>query len=242
MQPEVLSLQHITLYRGSNIILDDISWQILEGEHWALIGPNGCGKTTLLNIVSGNLWPSDGQVAVLGEQFGKTDLRELKKKIGWVTTFLSERIPGREPAEEVVLSGKYASFGLYEEITLADREKARSLLEFLECSYVAQRQFRIISQGERQKVLIARALMADPVLLVLDEPCTGLDVKARRNLLASVSRICREKEHTVIYVTHHLEEIIPEITHVLMIKSGKVFAKEETQTVLTKQTIDTLFE
>jgi iron complex transport system ATP-binding protein len=242
MQPEVLSLQHITLYRGSNIILDDISWQILEGEHWALIGPNGCGKTTLLNIVSGNLWPSDGQVAVLGEQFGKTDLRELKKKIGWVTTFLSERIPGREPAEEVVLSGKYASFGLYEEITRADREKARSLLEFLECSYVAQRQFRIISQGERQKVLIARALMADPVLLVLDEPCTGLDVKARRNLLASVSRICREKEHTVIYVTHHLEEIIPEITHVLMIKSGKVFAKEETQTVLTKQTIDTLFE
>ncbi|RKX79235.1 MAG: molybdenum ABC transporter ATP-binding protein [Spirochaetes bacterium] len=242
MEKQVLSLKNLTLYRGDEVILKDVSWEITDGDHWALLGPNGSGKTTLLNIVSGNLWPSRGEVSVLGKQFGKTDLRELRKHIGWVTTFLTERVPQRETALRVVLSGKYASFGIYEKIDEEDREKAKSLLQFMDCSYVEDRSFRIISQGERQKVLIARALMADPALMVLDEPCTGLDVKARRNLLASISRICREKETTVIYVTHHFEEIIPEIDKAIMLKEGRVFAKGRTQEVLSEQIIEELFK
>src|SRR3989344_8786906 len=214
----IIELQDVSLHRDNTKILKNISWSIKQGEHWALIGPNGAGKTSLLKIISGNLWPSSGKVRVLGKEFGKTDLRELKKKIGWVSSFLTEKIPQNEDILEIIISGKFASFGVYEKIIEKDRKKAKKLLGLLNCSHIIDRDFNVVSQGEKQKVLIARALMAQPLILLLDEPCIGLDIKARENLLASISKLCRETETTIIYVTHHFEEIIKEIEDVFMIK------------------------
>ena len=206
-----------------------------------MIGPNGAGKTTLLKIVSGNLWPSSGKVRVLGHEFGKADLRELKKKIGWVSSYLVEKIPENEKAIDIVLSVKYSSFGLYDLITEHDRKKAEELLKLIGCMNVAERQFKIILQGERQKVLIARALMAKPLILILDEPCPGLDMISRKNVLEAVSRICKEGKTTVIYVTHHFEEIVPEIENIFMMREGKIFMQGKSNKLLKQENIEKLF-
>ena len=237
----IIELQDISLYRGKTQILKDISWKTNRGEHWALIGPNGAGKTSLLKIISGIIWPSSGKVKVLGKEFGKTDLRELKKKIGWVSSFLTEKIPQNEDILEIVISGKFASFGVYEKTTEKDRKKAKGLLRLMSCDYIIGRSFSVISQGEKQKVLIARALMAEPLILLLDEPCIGLDMKARESLLASISKLCRETKTTVIYVTHHIEEIIEEIDNVLLLKNREVFMQGGKKEILKSKNLHRLF-
>src|SRR3989338_55821 len=237
----IIELQDISLYRGKTQILKDISWNIKKGEHWALIGTNGAGKTSLLKIISGSLWPSSGKVKVLGKEFGKADLRELKKKIGWVSSFLTEKIPQNEDILGIVISGKFASFGVYEKITEKDRKKAKGLLKLMNCDHIIGRNFNVIFQGEKQKVLIARALMAEPLILLLDEPCIGLDIKARKNLLNSISKICRETETTIIYVTHHIEEIIDGIKNALLLKEGKVFMQGNRKDVLDNKKLNALF-
>ena len=238
----IIELQNISLYREKTQILKNISWNIKKGAHWALIGPNGAGKTSLLKIISGIIWPSSGKVKVLGKEFGKTDLRELKKKIGWVSSFLTEKIPQNEDILEIIISGKFASFGVYEKITENDRKKAKRLLKFMDCDYILGRNFNVISQGEKQKVLIARALMAQPLILLLDEPCIGLDIKARENLLNSISKLCRETKTTIIYVTHHIEEIVQEISKAFLIKDGKAFKQGNKKKVLTRECLSKLFE
>ncbi len=241
MMNSIIELQNISMFRGKTQILKDISWNIRQGEHWAFIGPNGAGKTSLLKIVSGNLWPSSGKVKVLGKEFGKTDLRELKKKIGWVSSYLVENVPGNEKVIEVIISGKYSSFGVYEKITEKDKKQAERLLRFLKCDYIKDRTFDVISQGEKQKVLIARALISNPLILLLDEPCIGLDMKARRDFLDSISKICKQKKTTVVYVTHHIEEIVNEIKNALLLKDGKVFMKGK-RDILNEKNLDRLFK
>jgi len=238
----IIELQNISLHRENTQILKNISWKINKGSHWALIGPNGAGKTSLLKIISGNLWPSSGKVRVLGKEFGKTDLRELKKKIGWVSSFLTEKIPQNEDIIKIVISGKFASFGVYEKITEKDRKKAKGLLKLMDCDYIIGRNFDIISQGEKQKVLIARALMAEPLILLLDEPCIGLDIKARENLLNSISKLCKETKTTIIYVTHHIEEIIDEIKNALLLKDGKMFMQGKSKKVLNRKNLSRVFQ
>lgn len=237
----IIELQNISLYRGKTQILKDISWNIKKNEHWALIGPNGAGKTSLLKIISGNLWPSSGKVKILGKEFGKSDLRELKKKIGWVSSFLAEKIPQNEDILEIVISGKFASFGVYEKITEKDRKKAKGLLKLMGCEYIIGRDFNVISQGEKQKVLIARALMAEPLILLLDEPCIGLDIRARENLLNSISKLCKKTKTTIIYVTHHIEEIVKEIDNAFLLKDGKSFLQGKKKNVLSKENLDKMF-
>lgn len=241
MARPIAELTGNSFHRGATKILDGIDWTIREGEHWALIGPNGSGKTTLLKILSGTEWPSSGKVRILGKPFGKTDLRELRTHIGWVSSYLAEKVPEQDSVEAIVISGKHASFGIYKDITSVDRAHALELLEFLGCAYIKDRTFAVLSQGERQKALIARALMAKPKLLILDEPCTGLDMKARENVLRSVSRICTEKKATVVYVTHHIGEIVAEITHALMLREGRVFFRGSRKEALTKKNIAALF-
>ncbi len=242
MAEAIAELTENSFYRGKTKILDRISWTIRPHEHWALIGPNGSGKTTLLKILSGNLWPSSGTVNILGKKFGKSDLRELRKHIGWVSSYLTENIPEEDSILDIVVSGKHASFGVYEAITSSDRKRALGLIKFMGCGYLLDRQFPVLSQGEQQKVLIARALMGEPALLILDEPCTGLDMRARKSLLESVSKICRRNKSTVVYVTHHIEEIVDELRHVLMIKSGRVFFKGAKGKALSKERISALFK
>jgi iron complex transport system ATP-binding protein len=238
----IIELKNVSMFRGETQILKDITWDIKKGSHWALIGPNGAGKTSLLKIVSGNLWPSSGKVKVLGKEFGKTDLRELRKKIGWVSSYLVEKIPANEDILEIVISGKFASFGVYSEIKEKDRKKALELINLMGGKNIIDRKFTVISQGEKQKVIIARALMAEPLILLLDEPAVGLDMKARDNLLKSISKICKEASTTIIYVTHHIDEIVPEINNVFLLKDGKSFMQGDKKGILNKKNLTKMFE
>ncbi len=181
-------------------------------------------------------------MSVLGKRFGEFDLRELRKSIGWVSTSLQQKLYGGETALKIVLSGKFATIGLYDRTGLEDMDKAEKLMKALGCSSLAERTYDTLSQGERQRVLIARALMASPKLLILDEPCTGLDVFAREQLLQMIEGVAgQEDAPTIIYVTHHVEEILPCFTKTMLIKDGQVFAAEESSKVLTSEVMSDFF-
>jgi iron complex transport system ATP-binding protein len=221
----VLRLDSVSV-RGTDVdILRAVSWTIARGEHWALLGANGSGKTSLLNTLCAYLHPTDGTVEVLGHRFGRYDWRELRKRIGIVSSSLHARVHGSEDAVKTVLSGKAAVLGHWGPTDDADLARAGELLATVEASHVAERRWEFLSQGERQRVLIARALMADPALLVLDEPCAGLDPLAREKFLSLANRLAsRQHATTTILVTHHVEEIVPAVTHVLVLKGGAVLA------------------
>ena len=220
----IIELEDVSYIREKNPLLQQINWTINPGEHWAILGLNGAGKTLLLQIITGNLWPSKGKVTVLGEVFGQTSIPELSKRIGWVSTALQVRLRMNETAENIVLSGKFASIGLYQHYTLEELQQAKQVLVSLGAATIIGKSYQHLSQGERQIVLIARALMAKPALLILDEPCTGLDLFAREELLQRIEQLASEPHApTILFVTHHAEEIMPFITHVSLLKEGHFF-------------------
>lgn len=236
-------MKEVYLFRDNNAILSNINWDVLPGEHWAIIGLNGSGKTSLLNIINGYIFPSRGEVSVLGNNFGSYDLRELRKSIGIVSSSLQEKLYINETAEEIVLSGKYASIGLFDTPGEEDERKARELMEQFELTGFRKRKYSTLSQGEKQKVLLARALMNSPKLLILDEPCTGLDLFARENLLKLIEQIgIREQGPTLLYVSHHVEEILPIFEHTLLLRKGMLHSAGRTDNVLTKTNLADFFE
>lgn len=238
----VIDVREVTWKRDNKTILDRVSWEVKRGEHWCLLGLNGSGKTTLLNMINGYIWPTSGSVSVLGKRFGTFDLRELRKHIGWVSTSLQQKLYGHETVEKIVLSGKFATIGLYDDIEETDEEKALSLIRLLGCERLLNRTYDTLSQGERQRVLIGRALMASPKLLILDEPCTGLDIFARDQLLHMIQSIAREPDApTLIYVTHHVQEIMPCFNKALLIKEGTVFSSGNTADQLTSAHLSEFF-
>ena len=230
---EIVSIKNVSLQRGEKEILREIDWTIHPTEHWGILGLNGSGKTSLLNIVSGYNFPSSGEVTILGNRFGKTNLPELRKKIGFVSSSL-ERFTdffNHEKVERVVVSGKFASFGIYEQVAQEDWEKTEDLLTSLRLDHLKGKPYHLLSEGEKRRVLIARALMSNPKMLILDEPCSGLDILSREQFLSGLGEVIQNKCH-VIYVTHHIEELVKEITHVLLLKDGKVVAKGPKEEVL----------
>ena len=238
----VIDLQNISWVRQGKQILTDVSWQVNRGENWCLVGLNGSGKTTLLNILTGYIWPSTGSVTVLGQRYGTVKLPEFRKRIGLVSSSLQQRFYGHETAEEVVMSGKFATIGLYDGVEADDEQRARELLVLFGCEKLIGRQYHTFSQGEQQKVLIARALMASPDILILDEPCTGLDLLAREQVLAMISDIAsKPNAPTLIYVTHHIEEIVPCFTHTLLLKEGTIFETGATEQVLDAEALSRFF-
>ncbi|MCP3747597.1 ABC transporter ATP-binding protein [Paenibacillus sp. A3M_27_13] len=239
----VIELNNVSWKRDNRTILDQINWQVAEGEHWAVLGLNGSGKTTMLNMINGYIWPTTGSVGVLGHTFGDVDLRELRKSIGWVSSSLQERINGSQRTQDVVISGKFASIGLYDQTTDTDYEQAVQLMTQLGCAHLVDRLYQGCSQGEKQKVLIARALMASPKLLILDEACNGLDFFSREALLDSVRQLSESPASpNLLYVTHHIEEILPMYTHTILIRRGTVFAKGKTTDILSSETLSAFFE
>lgn len=231
---KIISFENVSLKRNSQQILNHINWNMLNDEHWAILGLNGSGKTSLLNIVSGYHFPTTGEVSVLGNLFGKTNLPELRKKIGFVSSSLDRflDIVNNETVNRVVVSGKFASFGLYDKVSESDWEKASTLLSKLRLSYLSDKPYHLLSQGEQRRVLIARALMSDPKILILDEPCSGLDILSREEVLAMISEI-KENSCHVIFITHHIEEIVKDISHVLLLRDGEIIGagpKEDTVT------------
>jgi iron complex transport system ATP-binding protein len=214
-----------------------------HGQHWAIIGQNGSGKTSLISIINGYHQPSEGKARVLGKKFGSTDLRELRLQIGECSSEIRDMIHNREPVKDIVLSGKFASIGLYKAPDAKDHERADHLLDLFGLSQICGHRFMTLSDGEKQKTLLARALMPEPELLVLDEPCAGLDLKAREELLDAVQEMCMTHEGpTLIYITHHIEEIIPAITHALALRKGRVIASGKREDVLTNEVLSETFE
>lgn len=244
MNAPVLEVNKLRIERGDTVILDDVCWRVDRGQHWVILGANGSGKTSLLGALTGYLEPTDGMIDALGERFGESDWRKLRKHIGMVSSAIRQRMAESEPAIESVISGKFAMIDYWGEITAADRKRGEQILKQIECEAVAQRPWRVLSQGERQRVLIGRALMADPRLLILDEPCAGLDPAAREHFLQFLERMGRGDSRTaptLVLVTHHVEEIVPTFTHVLVLKAGAVLAAGCKDEVLTSKTLSEAF-
>lgn len=238
----VLAIENLTLQRDQKTILKNINWTIQRNEHWAILGANGCGKTSLLSALTGYLSPSSGTIQCIGDDYGASDWNEVRKRIGMVSNSLTRRVPADEPAIETVLSGATAQLGYWTREKKQDTAKALRCLSKMKVRALADRIWGILSQGERQKVFIARALMANPELLILDEPCAGLDPVAREQFLINLQKLAQlKKAPSLILVTHHIEEIFPEITHVLLLKNGKVLAQGPKAEVLNSANLSKAF-
>jgi len=208
-----------------------------------MLGANGSGKTSLLSALTGYLTPSGGEIVVLNQRYGESDWRELRRQIGLVSSCVRQMMPEFEPALETVVSGKYAMIDFWGKPGAADRARAARILEQIECGHLAERRWLVLSQGERQRVLIGRALMADPPVLILDEPCAGLDPIAREHFLQFLNRLGRKKAGpTLVLVTHHVEEIMPVFSHVLLLKAGNVLAGGGKRSVLRSRLLSAAFE
>ena len=234
--PEILSVDGLRLERDGTRILADVTWRVTRGQHWAMLGANGSGKTSLLSALTGYLMPTAGEITVLGETYGRSDWRELRKKVGIVSSSVRQMMADEETARDAVASGKYAMIQFWGRITRREKAEALQRLRQVECAYLADRHWSVLSQGERQRVLIGRALMARPRLLILDEPCAGLDPAARGHFLQFLQRLGRQPQApTLILVTHHVEEIMPVFSHVLILKAGRVLgAGKKTSTLSAK--------
>ena len=238
----VLDIRGLVVHRDGTLILDRLDWRVERGEHWVILGANGSGKTSLLSALTGYLTPSAGEIELLGETCGNSDWRELRKRVGLVSSAIRQKVPDWDPAGLVVIGGKYAMLDYWGRVTRADRAEAARVMRATECAHLAERNWGVLSQGERQRVLIARALMAKPAVLILDEPCAGLDPVAREQFLGFMQRLASKKtlgkiagknSPTLLFVTHHVEEIVPAITHALLIREGRVIAAGGAQKILT---------
>lgn len=241
MTKTVIELEGVCFCRKSRTILDGIDWRVEPGQHWALLGANGSGKSTLLKILSGYEWPTFGQVSVQDQRFGATDIGKLRRTIGLVSSSLEHRLPGHDQSIEIVASGIDASLGLYRTISPEEMERARAALTKLRAGEIAEQSYKTLSQGEQQKVLIARALVSGPKLLILDEPCAGLDPASRVRFLKDLEHMAtRPDAPCILFVTHHIEEIGPWITHILLLKDGKVMARGTQEETITSENMTAL--
>jgi iron complex transport system ATP-binding protein len=238
----ILAVSELRVERGDTTILDGVSWRVDHGQHWAILGANGSGKTSLLSALTGYLTPTAGEISLLGKNYGHADWRELRKQIGLVSSAVRQMMADDEPALETVASGKYAMIDFWGRLTRADKIRARQILRQIECVHLAERPWRVLSQGERQRVLIGRALMGRPRVLILDEPCAGLDPAAREHFLQFLQRLGKSRNApTLVLVTHHVEEIMPVFSHVLILKDGKVLATGKKSDVLNSRNLSHAF-
>ncbi len=239
---EVLRVDHLTIRRGRVLILDDVSWCMRRREHWVILGSNGSGKTSLLSSLTGYLTPTSGQLILLGEEFGRSDWRSLRSRVGLVSSSIRQLMPDHEPALITVASGRYAMIDYWGTPKRREEREARRILRQVECEAIWDRPWIYLSQGERQRVLIGRALMAKPELLILDEPCAGLDPGARELFLQFLNRLGRDPDGpSLVLVTHHVEEITTAFTHALILKQGRVLRTGRKASVITSSTLTEAF-
>jgi iron complex transport system ATP-binding protein len=224
----ILEISNLCIERGGTVILDNVNWRVQAGEHWVMLGANGSGKTSLLSALTGYLMPTAGEISLLGETFSSS---------------VRQMMADDEPALETVASGKYAMIDFWGCVTRSEKAEAARLLKQVECEYLADRPWGVLSQGERQRVLVARALMAKPRILILDEPCAGLDPAAREYFLQFLQRIGSQSRGTptLALVTHHVEEIMPVFSRVLILKSGRVLVSGKRAEVLNSKNLSVAF-
>jgi iron complex transport system ATP-binding protein len=239
----ILSVENLTINRGAAHLVRDIDWSVRHGEHWVILGANGSGKTSLLRALGGYLTPSEGAVHLLGETFGEADWRELRTRLGFVSASIAHLLHDEDTALEIVAGGRQAMMGFWGNLPARDRTSARRLLKSLSASALAPKPWQILSQGERQRVLIARALMARPKLLLLDEPCSGLDPVARERFLSFLQDLGSRKDTApMVLVTHHVEEILPVFTHALVLREGRALASGTIREVINDRTLQAAFD
>ncbi|MFB9727340.1 ABC transporter ATP-binding protein [Haloechinothrix salitolerans] len=237
-------MDDVVVRRGQNQLLSKLTWSVELDERWVVLGANGAGKTTLLRIAAAELHPTSGSVHLLGEQLGKTNVFELRPRIGFTSAALANRVPPDETARDVVLSAGYAVMGRwrehYDEI---DHDRAEELLGGLGIAALADRKFGTLSEGERKRALIARSLMTDPEMLLLDEPAAGLDLGGREDLVARLSVLAMDPDApATVLVTHHVEEIPPGFTHVLLLRDGEEVASGLIEDVLSSESLSETFD
>ncbi len=223
---KVLECEAVTVRRGQRLLLDDVHWSVGDDERWVVLGPNGAGKTTLMRICAARMFPTSGTVTVLGEQLGQVNIAELRPLIGWASGELAADFPAEETVHDTVMTGAYAVTGRWrEQYDEVDRGRAARLLAQWGMAALAERTFGTLSEGERKRTLIARSLMSDPELLLLDEPGAGLDLGGREDLVHRLSMLANDVEAPAqVLVTHHVEEIPPGFTHALLLAGGRVVA------------------
>jgi iron complex transport system ATP-binding protein len=240
---DVLDLAGVCVLRDRATLLDQVDWSVAEGERWVVLGPNGAGKTTLLQVAAANLHPSRGTATILGEQLGAVDVFELRPRIGLSSAALADRLPARESVRDVVVTASYAVVGRWRErYDEQDARRADDLLAALGVAHLSARRFGTLSEGERKRVQIARALMTDPELMLLDEPAAGLDLGGREDLVRRLGDLALDPfAPAMVLVTHHVEEIPRGFTHVLLLRSGRVVARGPLATTLTAESLRETF-
>lgn len=237
----MIELRHLTLRRGERDILRGVDLSVKPGEHWTLLGRNGCGKTTVLEMITAYVFPTTGTVDVLGHRYGTVDVREVRKQIGYISPSLIEKFTLRDPVWEIVAGGAFAFLRIYVEVPEEVRERAEGELGKVGLRHLAEQPFGTLSQGERKKVLLARTMMANPKLLILDEPCAGLDLFEREKFLDALTGLTSNKM-SMLYVTHHIEEIIPVFTHVALMSEGRIIASGLKREVLTAERLEAAYD
>lgn len=230
MAEAIVDVKGLSYQVGSRYLLKDIHWQIMQGENWLLFGMNGCGKTTLLSIIAGYRGFLQGEIRV----FGQTTLNLAERRnIAFVSSSFFDKIYQQEAVLDIVLSGKFGTLGPDYDVVDQDILKAKSLLSAFRAGELINKPYKLLSKGERQNVLLARAMMGDPVLFILDEPCSGLDIAARAEVLAGIKNLARDSAKTVIYVTHYADEILEDFAQTLLMKNGRVSQQGATKMLLT---------
>ena len=230
--------------RGDTAVLHDVTWRVSTDDRWAVVGPNGSGKTTMLQLASGYLHPTRGSVSVLGHLLGRVDVRRLRERIGIVSAAVAKMLVPSVHARDVVMSARHAALEpWWHEYTDADRARADSLLAAAGFAAVADRPFGVLSEGERQQVLLARTLMAEPALLLLDEPAAGLDIAGRERLVTRLAQLAVDRDAPpMVLVTHHVEEIPAHFSHLLLLRQGRVIAAGPLASVLTSANLSATFD
>lgn len=243
LMSDVLELVDVSVVREGRALVDQVSWSVKEGERWVILGPNGAGKTTLLNVASSYLFPTTGTATILGETLGKVDVFDLRPRIGVAGIALADKLPRAQTVLQTVLTAAYGMTATWREsYDTVDEERARAFLDRLGMTEHLDRKFGTLSEGECKRTLIARAMMTDPELLLLDEPAAGLDLGGREDLVRRLGRLARDPyAPSMVMVTHHVEEIAPGFTHVLMIRQGKVLAAGPLDLELTSSNLSRCF-
>ncbi len=237
MMEPIINVNNLTCLVGNQAILSNIDWKIQKGDHWVVFGLNGSGKTTLLSVLAGYRGYTSGTVEVFGTPYTEQNILEKRKRIGWISSSFYDKYYTREGVLQIVLAGVTGKLGVNGHITNEDIKKAKHLLTELGLSEKMNRTFDLLSKGERQSVLIARELMTNPEILILDEPGTGLDIYARERMLSLVKTLSRNPDITIIYVTHYTEEILDVFDKCLLLKHGRIYAKGNTQELFQEMLI-----
>jgi iron complex transport system ATP-binding protein len=240
---DVLEFAGVSVVRGDNTLLDDITWEVEEGQRWVILGPNGAGKTTLLQLAAGRIHPTTGVAGVLGEVLGAVDVFELRPRIGLSSAVIADRLPADELVRDVVVTASYGVVGRWRETyDRPDHARAADLLDALGVAHLSERTFGTLSEGERKRVQIARALMTDPELMLLDEPAAGLDLGGREDLVARLGALAADvAAPALVLVTHHVEEIPPSFTDVLLMREGRIVAAGPVEITLTAANLSETF-